>query len=348
MKNIAEMAGVDKSIVSKVINGGKSIPASREKIELVQRIVKEYNYTPNGAALALATNRTNQVAFLLSSTTEALFASPAFGQMFSGVVRACREHHYLCQADICDFMNINDFVVPENLRRRNVDGCILTGNINDEALSRIAELEIPLVLLGGEYIRDQVASVTWKSLEIHRKIFDLFQANGHEYVWFANYSQLLRDCFEKLLPGYPRLKLEVLPQSSGDEIQDGLSYAERFAALPGDKRPTLVYGCDQFCCAFVSAIAKRGFKCPDDVSILCSSETEMAQCFNPPLSTFSQNYSEVGYMGGRLLIDILKDHLSVSEGIARAREYAPEGRYIPRDSIKSINKSTRLTKGKEK
>ena len=84
MQDIAVMAGVDKAVVSKVINNAKMIPASREKVERVREIIRKYHYTPLSSAQSLATKCTRQIAFLLSDNSEALFGNPAFSLMLTG------------------------------------------------------------------------------------------------------------------------------------------------------------------------------------------------------------------------------------------------------------------------
>ena len=106
--------------------------------------------------------------------------------------------------------------------------------------------------------------------------------------------------------------------------------------MPKNKRPTLIWGCDQFCCSLIGALAKKGLHCPRDFSVLCSSETEMSECFNPPLSTYSQNFVEVGCNGGLLMIEILKKKLNIQQAIQLAEQYATKGIYHKRDSIRNL------------
>ncbi len=185
MQNIADMAGVDKAVVSKVVNNARMIPASSEKVERVREIIRKYHYTPLSAAQSLATRRTRQIAFLLSEASEALFANPAFSLMLTGAVRACQEFHYQCQADICDFMNIHDFIVPENLRNRSIDGCILAGAMYDDALAKIAEIRMPVVVLGGKHIRQQVPIISRDSLKENGIFLDYAVEHGHTRIWIA-------------------------------------------------------------------------------------------------------------------------------------------------------------------
>ena len=66
MQDIADMAQVDKAVVSQIVNNADVIHASREKAERVREIIRKYRYTPLSSAQSLATRCTRQIAFLLS------------------------------------------------------------------------------------------------------------------------------------------------------------------------------------------------------------------------------------------------------------------------------------------
>lgn len=66
LKDIAEAAGVSINTVSRILTGKtKGLRAhSAEKIELIQKLSQEMNYTPNRAAQTMRTRRTYQVGLL--------------------------------------------------------------------------------------------------------------------------------------------------------------------------------------------------------------------------------------------------------------------------------------------
>lgn len=63
IKEIAEMAQVAKSTVSKVLNGQKGI--SEEKRNRILKIIQEVNYQPNSAARALSKKQNGTIGFIL-------------------------------------------------------------------------------------------------------------------------------------------------------------------------------------------------------------------------------------------------------------------------------------------
>ncbi len=338
MQNIADLAGVDKAVVSKIINHAGTIPASVEKVERVREIIRQYNYTPLNAARSLATRSTRQIAFLLSGMTEALFANPTYSQMFNGVVRGCQAHRYQCQADICDFMNIQEFVLPDNLRTRSIDGCILAGAMSDEALERITEVRIPLVVLCGRDIRNQAPIINRDSRKTLGVLLDYAAAHGHFQIWIADDSCNLRQDLGALTKERPQFKIRLLENDTPDtEIPYATRWGERYLALPPEERPTLIYGGDQFCCVLSRHLSRHGCLCPRDVSFLCSTETEMAECANPALTTYSQDHHQLGRRGAEVLIEMLEKNLSLPESIELANRVLPTCRFIERGSIRNLS-----------
>ncbi len=341
MQNIADMAGVDKAVVSKVINNARMIPASSEKVKRVREIIRKYHYIPLSAAQSLATKRTRQIAFLLSEASEALFANPAFSLMLTGAVRACQEFHYQCQADICDFMNIHNFIVPENLRNRSIDGCILAGAMYDDALAKIAEIRMPIVVLGGKNIRRQVPIISRNSLKENGFFLDYALKHGHTRIWIAGISSNSKHDFGILQKERPQFQLRLLDGPHPDEIVYAYHWAKRFLALPQSERPTLIFGADQFCCVMARELARNGVPCPEQISFICFSDTEMAACYNPALTVYAERHFDVGYRGAKVLIEILEKNLSPEEAIRLANREVTTSNLIERESVRNLKMEER-------
>ncbi len=86
IKEIAGLAGVSISTVSKIVNNkDQNInPATRER---VLKVVKEYNYTPYGTVKNLSASRTFLLGVLLNT-------APSSVQMVNGIMQAAQSHGY--------------------------------------------------------------------------------------------------------------------------------------------------------------------------------------------------------------------------------------------------------------
>ncbi|MEF1230282.1 LacI family DNA-binding transcriptional regulator, partial [Vibrio fortis] len=65
IKEVAEYANVSQATVSRVINGQNSV--KEKNLEKVKKAIAELGYTPNSAAKALASNRSNSIGMLVGS-----------------------------------------------------------------------------------------------------------------------------------------------------------------------------------------------------------------------------------------------------------------------------------------
>ena len=94
LKDIAQIAGVNESTVSYVINNKPKAKCFQEKTrERILNIARDLNYHPNAAARALSTCKTGNIGFILSDQVEGLWENPYWAQMLTGsglgaVVRA--------------------------------------------------------------------------------------------------------------------------------------------------------------------------------------------------------------------------------------------------------------------
>ena len=77
IKDIANIAGVSVSTVSRVIND--NYPVSAEVKKRVQEVMKKLDYHPNAVARSLRMNRTNTVALIIADLTNNFFMGIAKG-----------------------------------------------------------------------------------------------------------------------------------------------------------------------------------------------------------------------------------------------------------------------------
>lgn len=331
------MAGVDKSLVSKVIRNKADGEISLEKRQKIEALVQKYQYAPLGAAQSLATNRTGQIAFLLSEKTFRALSNETFSQMLCGVVATCHRFHYQCQVDICDFSNLEQLVMPDNLKKSSIDGCILTGAISEAVFPRISEMKIPFVVLGSEDWRKQVPVVSRSRFAEYEIFLRYCLEKGHKRLWLVSVSDSGKKQYRHWLEKMPELQVEMFDAwniSSEYEMAERL--AKNFLKLQSEKRPTLFYGNDQFCCALSGILQKTGINCPRDFSIVSSSETDMAAYHNPSLTTYSADFYQQGEYGAEILIRMLEERLNLEAAIKLADSYKIASKWKERDSVKMV------------
>jgi DNA-binding LacI/PurR family transcriptional regulator len=83
MEDVAEIAGVSRGTVSRVLNGANHV--SSASLAAVREAMRQTGYVVNESARSLVTRRSGAVAFVLSEPPDRLFEDPVLG----GLLRTC-------------------------------------------------------------------------------------------------------------------------------------------------------------------------------------------------------------------------------------------------------------------
>src|SRR5690606_14322392 len=94
IEEVAAVAGVSRSTVSRVVNGSTAV--SPAALESVRRAIAELNYVPNRAARSLASRQTHAIALIVPEDTTRFFGDPFFAAIVSGInARVSRSDYVL-------------------------------------------------------------------------------------------------------------------------------------------------------------------------------------------------------------------------------------------------------------
>src|SRR5258708_3380017 len=148
IEDIARLAGVSRSTVSRVINDQPSVrPAVRER---VQAVIAANGYAPSAAARQLVTQRTHTIGLILPDQAGNLFGNPIFALMGQGVSQVAALEGYVSM----QFMGQRDLeeeIFSGLLRSRHFDGVILvSGEYDDPCPAFLKHANIPYVRIGRD------------------------------------------------------------------------------------------------------------------------------------------------------------------------------------------------------
>lgn len=147
INEIAELAQVAKSTVSKALNGQKGV--SEEKRKLILRLAEQLNYHPNASAQALALHRTSSIGFVLPYHAGLSLSGAYWSAMITAVAQEARSHNYnvlILSPDQDDDVGVP---IDSVLKRRNVDGLILGAeHLDTKTVSTLILEDLPFVLIG--------------------------------------------------------------------------------------------------------------------------------------------------------------------------------------------------------
>lgn len=193
--DVAKLAGVSRSAVSRVLNNQKGVhPNQRQK---VLDAVKELNYRPNSMARGLAMKKTNTIAVIARE-----LADP----FYSAFIRSLNYH-----ADINHYGAL--YCVRNSYLKSNVDylsslsakvdGYIFLGEgtISEKELDFLAETKIPVVAMEFKYNVKDVTYLTINNYEESTKGIEYLIKKGHKNILYICLDENVSE-FEERKMGY--------------------------------------------------------------------------------------------------------------------------------------------------
>ena len=143
MNDIAQMAGVAKSTVSRYFNGGFVKAETKEKIRI---ICDQYNYKPNQAAKMLKAKHTNTIG-IISPTLTSYTSSQAITSMDDYL----KERGFRTIIINTNHSSQREKEAFEYLSELNVDGIIILATNNQYDYQELKKTyEIPILFMGQE------------------------------------------------------------------------------------------------------------------------------------------------------------------------------------------------------
>jgi LacI family transcriptional regulator len=149
LEDIARLAGVSRSTVSRVVNDD---PRVSEAVRArVKAVIAEHNYHPNAAARSLASRRTRVVGLLIPAMASEIFSDPWFPVMIQGCMDGCQERDLslmLLMESETDPEAANR-LIERTLQGRHLDGVVVATSLVDPVGARLLEQHrVPHVVIG--------------------------------------------------------------------------------------------------------------------------------------------------------------------------------------------------------
>ena len=180
INEIAKMADVSKSTVSKALNGQKGV--SDENRTRILNLVHKLNFQPNASARALAQNRTDTIALVIPHDAGYSFSGAYWVEIITAI--ATTASRYENNLMIITTGIDKDIAKPIEavIRRRNIDGLIIGAEqIDTKSLMSLMLEEIPFVFLGRNSVL-QHYSVDVRNTEAAAKVTRLLIDRGYTRI----------------------------------------------------------------------------------------------------------------------------------------------------------------------
>jgi DNA-binding LacI/PurR family transcriptional regulator len=295
LADVARVARVDPSVVSRVVNGDDRLVIKAETRDRVTEAIRTLGYHPNAAARSLRTAQSGTLGLLIPD-----FANPIYAEIIKGAEQAAIERGALLLTGTAAEERPERYV--EMLASGRVESLLL-------ASDRLARSTVEAMVGTGR----RVVSVNQRVRGIHRCVLadderacriairHLVQL-GHQRIAHIR-GPLGSDTARRRLSGYLKA-LRAMGLERDDDLVVGNGYTpeaggdgmRHLMALPD--RPTAVLIANVAAAIGALSTAQRiGARVPTDISVVAIHDIALAGNLTPALTTVRMPLAELGREG---------------------------------------------------
>ncbi len=305
IKDIARLAGVSHSTVSRALHNSRLIPAATA--DRIRKIADEQGYLASAIARSLVTSRTEAIGVVVTS-----IADPFNGEVVAGIEELANEHGYTVilansQADAA-----REVAVVRRFQARRVDGVLVASSrVGALHTPLLSELKIPIVLLNNQHPSAFIHSVSFDNVTgAYRAARHLIELGHRRIAYLGDRFGLHSDA--ERYAGYCKMMAEAgwsIDEQlvvHGDGKPEGAAAAAReLLALREPPAAILCYN-DMSALGVLRQAAIEGIPVPEELSVTGFDDIFFANYVQPPLTTVRQPMRELGRRAMGLLLSILR------------------------------------------
>lgn len=304
LEQVAELAGVSPSTVSRILNGTAAV--SQAKKDAVHAAIKELGFRPNPVARGLAGGKTLSIGVVTQ-----IISSPFYGEALLGIERELERAGYVPLFVSGNWHEDDERKAIETLLSRRVDGVIvLAGRLADAELAKVAD-SLPVVVVGRQLSRPQLFSFSFDNREGARLATQHLVEQGHRRIAFIAGDLLHDDAVERQAGYFDALAAAGIAPDANLIVQSDYTEAGGMVAvsklLERDAPFTALFASnDQMAIGACLGLHRRNLRVPDDVSLVGFDDLIMARYAMPPLTTVRQSVYEIGTEAAKAMLDMLR------------------------------------------
>ena len=325
---IAKLAGVSKSTVSRYLNNGYVSDESRDKIK---KVIEETGFLPQRYAKTMRTKKTNLIGVIVPK-----LSTGTASRVVEGITEILSPHGY----DVL-IANTNLSVEKEmeylNIFKNNqVDGIIfMATKISKEHLKVMEKVKVPIVVVAQNV--NEYPSVYHDDYNAAKEVVGYLIDRGHNNIGFIGvyeedisvgyerkrgYKDKLEENSIKINPN--NIKIGDFTEQSGFELAKEL--------MSNKEKPTAIFTVtDTVAIGVINYLTENNYKIPEDVAVASIGDSKISRFITPKLTTVHYYYKTSGRKSAEIILDLLNKGITSSKNIEENLKLTY--RLVQRDSV---------------
>lgn len=305
IKDVAKEAGVSITTVSHTLSGGGAI--SQKTREHVLEVVERMHYVADFKGQNLKA-RSTKVIGLFVRTLRGTY----YGDLAQAIYEEGSNAGYGLNVIIA---NQSDKIMVDIMNGRIDGAIILNEGITQKEEELLREHEIPVVFLDRESADKHMSSIIFDSYEDGRIAGEYLLGLGHNRVAHIygeenNYDSIerLRGFEDALAKGGVTIPREYILHGNF-ERETACHAIEAFIEEGKYPMPEAIFASNDvsaFGC--IEGLQKKGYRVPEDVSVIGCDDIELCEWYVPKLTTIHNSFSTQGKKAMRLLLAMIEQN----------------------------------------
>lgn len=332
IKDVAKMADVSISTVSRVINDSK--PVSPEARRIVLHAIDVLDYKPNEVARSLVTKKSNLIGVIVED-----IGLNFISRILQGVEEVGKMYNYdiLLSSSYKDLKTEVKFA--NLLLQKQVEGIIVVSNMQNPKLEyKLEEAKIPHVLINNFYqVEKFQASIDFEKAS--KNMVELLMKKGHKKIASLAVKKDIDRTLERFkVKGYEKAMEEhnlkkVQLFVDGWQSENIEKEKEKIIKTIKEENITAIFTTyDTLAINLINVLYDNGIKVPEDVSVTGFGGGYLSSIYRPRLTTVKMPYYDIGAISIRQILKTISN---------KEKEIKGEGVLLPirileRESVKEI------------
>ena len=303
IKDVAKEAGVSITTVSHALSG-KGILSSETRA-YVQSVAKRMNYVPDLYGSNLRKKSTGNIGLFISSAR-----GDYYGILIDCMAAACKKRGLTLNVTISDQ---HDMMVSHMLGGFLDGAAVLSEYIDENDAERISRAEFPVVFLDRKICGATTASILFDAYGEGRIAAQYLLRLGYKRLGYVAGAEHNYDSEQRANGFFTVLQEAGIRIREEDVIYGGfdrdLAYNNMIAYLerPDVQLPEAFFACnDLSALGCIGALMEKGYRIPEDVSMMGCDDIEQSSFFREGLTTIHTNFEKQGEMVVAKLMDMLQ------------------------------------------
>jgi LacI family sucrose operon transcriptional repressor len=307
---IAKLAGVSKSTVSRYLNDGYVSSDYRLKI---QEIIDRTGYTPLRQAKTLRTKITNLIGVIVPK-----ISTETASRVVEGISNEVSKYGYDILIANTNLSVDKEIEYLDIFKNNQVDGIIfMATKLSEKHLKIMDSITFPIVVVAQK--TENFPCVYYDDYNASKDMVKLLLNSGHKEIAFIGVMQ------EDISVGFERKRgyMDALSE-------EGISFKEEFLKI-GDfsmesgykltaelmkqnEKPKAIFAVsDNIAVGAMQCLTDMGYKVPEDISVCGIGDSKISRVVTPKLTTAHYFYKTAGAKSAEIMMGLLNKNSEYSK-----------------------------------